>query len=43
LKICLFVLTESTNVKDTAPSDCLLLGAVYKFAYLLTYLHTDTA
>ena len=28
-----FVLTGST-----APSDCLLLGAVYKFAYLLTYL-----
>jgi len=23
-----------------APSDCLLLGAVYKFAYLLTYLLT---
>ena len=28
-----FVLTGSA-----APSDCLLLGAVYKFAYLLTYL-----
>jgi len=29
----IFVLTGSA-----APSDCLLLGAVYKFAYLLTYL-----
>ena len=29
-----FVLTGSA-----APSDCLLLGGVYKFAYLLTYLH----
>ena len=25
------------------PSDCLLLGAVYKFAYLLTYLLTAMA
>ena len=32
-----FVLTGSA-----APSDCLLLGAVYKFAYLLTYLLTRT-
>jgi len=28
---------KGTQQQISAPSDCLLLGAVYKFAYLLTY------